>query len=382
MPDKLSVKKWMEKLVEQFDFDWAQQNAEALRSGQAQRSGQGPRELSEELATLLYIIDTYNKHLIDFEGYPVRKMREQLDDYAKELLNPADGNLDRVLFRFRQFLSGYRIAETAYLEKTFDEFRTIIWDLVDQLAEDLGEEQREDFEIRQSLDELKDAVESNSIETLRSQSRKFIDRYMEKQFKKEKRQSSRIKTIRKNLDQTRKQLIEANDKMRIDHLTQALNRKSFDESVAQYHSLVQASDQAVSLCLLDIDHFKRINDTFGHAVGDFVLVELVRSLKATFHRDADVLARIGGEEFAVILPDFQVQHAEKKAEEVLNKVRAEVFVHENREIRFTVSIGIAQLVKGESTESWIKRADQALYYSKTNGRNRATTAPAPLIRVA
>jgi diguanylate cyclase (GGDEF)-like protein len=373
-PDEIGVKKWVSKLIHQFDFEWSQK----AQAGE----GEIPHHMSEELASLLYLIDIFNKHLIEFDGYPVRKVREQLDAFAKELLQPDEDGLERVLFRFRQFISGYRIAETAYLQKTFDEFRTIIWDLVDQLAEDLGQEQREDFEIRKSLDELKDAVESNSIDVLRNQSRKFIDRYMEKQFKKEERHTSRMKTIRKNLEQTKKQLLEANDKMRTDHLTQALNRKSFDEYVQQYHKLVEISKAPVSLCLVDIDHFKRINDTFGHAVGDFVLVELVKTLKALFMRESDVLARIGGEEFAIILPDYQMEHAMKKAEEILNRVRAEVFVHEGREIRFTVSLGIAQLSFGETVESWIKRADQALYHSKNTGRNRATSAPPPLIRAA
>jgi diguanylate cyclase (GGDEF)-like protein len=372
------MKKWVSKLIHQFDFEWSQK----MEHGEAGGEG-APHHMSEELASLLYVIDIFNKHLIEFEGYPVRKVREQLDMFAKELLQPdEEEGLERVLFRLRQYLSGYRIAETSYLEKTFDEFRTIIWDLVDQLAEDLGQEQREDSEIRHSLDELKDAVESNSIDVLRNQSRKFIDRYMEKQFKKEQRHTTRMKSIRKNLEQTKKQLIEANDKARTDHLTQALNRKSFDEYIGQYHKLIQISNAPVSLCLVDIDHFKRINDSFGHAVGDFVLVELVKTLKKLFPRDSDVLARIGGEEFAIILPDYQSEHAVKKAEEVLSRVRAEVFVHENREIRFTVSVGIAQLVPGEPVESWIKRADDALYYSKNNGRNRLTLAPPPLIRAA
>lgn len=369
------MKKWMEKLIQQFDFDWSE-------SGDPEAGGVKIPGLSEDRATLLFIIDTFNKHLIEIDGHPVRKVRETLDEFAKELIAPKPKTLDRVLFRFRQFFSAYRIDETAYFQKTFEDFRTIIWDFVDQLAEDIGAEQKEDFEVQQSLNELKEAVESNSITVLKTQSRKFIDCYIEKQFKKDKRRSTRMKSIRKNLNKVKKQLGEASSAARMDHLTGAHNRKTFDEFCEQYAKLFAGSDQPVSLLLVDIDHFKRINDTYGHQVGDFVLKDLVKTMKGTFTRDSDMVARYGGEEFAVLLPDYQAQQAMQKAEELMAKVRAEAYVHEHHQIRFTVSIGIAQLTPGEDIASWVKRADMALYNSKNTGRNRATIAAAPLTRVA
>jgi diguanylate cyclase (GGDEF)-like protein len=367
-------RKWIDKLVEQFNFDWS--------DGNSKNSPDLSDAISEERATLLFMIDTLNKHLIDFDGHPVRKTRETLDEFAKELLNHPNQPLEKVLFRFRQWFSTYRIDEAAYLQKTFEDFRTIIWDFVDQLAEDISEDQKDDFEVRQSLDQLKEAVESNSIAELKKQSRHFIDNYIEKQFKKDKRRNTRLKSVRKNLNVVKKQLGEANNAARVDHLTNAFNRKTFDEYCEQHWKLFQASKQPVSMLLVDIDHFKRINDTYGHQVGDYVLKELVVTLKKMFPREADLLARIGGEEFAILLPDFAVEHAIKKAEEVLNKVRAEVYVHDNREIRFTVSLGIAQLCDGESRSAWIKRADLALYNSKNTGRNRYTAAPPTLTKVA
>ncbi|NJM09944.1 MAG: GGDEF domain-containing protein [Bdellovibrionaceae bacterium] len=366
------MKKWMEKLIQQFDFEWDKEGNDPTKIS----------KLGEDRATLLFLLDTYNKHLIEIEGHPVRKTREALDEFAKELISPKDKNSERVLFRLRQFFSAYRIDETTYFQKTFEDFRTIIWDFVDQLAEDVGQEQKDDFEIRQSLDELKEAVESNSIDDLKNRSRKFIDHYIEKQFKKDKRRSTRMKSIRKNLSKVKKQLGEASSAARTDHLTNAYNRKTFDEYCENFCKLLQASGQQVTVLLVDIDHFKRINDTYGHPVGDFVLKELVQSLKTVFNREADLVARIGGEEFAIILPDYNTDHAMKKAEELMAKLRAEAYVHEQHQIRFTVSIGIAQLANHEDVASWVKRADLALYHSKNTGRNRATVAPSPLTRVA
>ncbi len=371
------MKKWVEKLIEQFDFDLSSANG-----GKGPSEKLGPEGITDERATLLFIIDTFNKHLIDFDGHPVRKTREILDEFAKELLHSEHQPAEKVLFRFRQFFASYRIDESAYLQKTFEDFRSIIWDFVDQLADDICQEQKDDFEVSQNLQQLKDAVETNSIAELKNSSRRFIDSYVEKQFKKDKRKNNRMKSIRQNLNAVKKQLGEANNAIRVDHLTQAFNRKTFDEYTEQHWKLFQASQHPVSIMLVDIDHFKKINDTFGHQVGDFVLKELVGTLKTLFKRESDLLARIGGEEFAIILPDFKLDHAQAKAEEVLARVRSETYVHEDKKINFTVSIGIAQLCEQESREGWIKRADLALYNSKNTGRNKVTIAPANLTRVA
>lgn len=365
----------MEKLIEQFDFEWDKEGKTASAPGKVS-------SLGDDRATILFFLDTYNKHLMEIEGHPVRKTRETLDEYAKELISANDSESERILFRLRQFFSTYRLDETSYFQKTFEDFRTIIWDFVDQLAEDVNTEQKDDFEMRQSLDELKEAVESNSIDELKNRSRRFIDQYIEKQFKKDKRRSTRMKSMRKNLSKVKKQLGEANSAAQTDHLTSAHNRKSFDEYCGHFSRLLSASGQPVTLMLVDIDHFKKINDTFGHQIGDFVLQELVKTLKEQFNRESDVVARIGGEEFAILLPDYTIEQAKIKAEALLAKVRAETYVHEHHQIRFTVSIGLAQLSDKEEVASWIKRADLALYHSKNTGRNRATSAPAPMLHVA
>jgi diguanylate cyclase (GGDEF)-like protein len=358
------LKRWIHKLINQFNFEWEENPA----------SPDGPSPISEDRATLLYIIDTFNKHLLEVERHPVRKIREVLDDFARELILPDRPDQDKLLFRFRMFFASYRIDEYAYIQKTFDEFRSIIWDFVDQLSEDLSQEQLADNEISSSLENLREAVESNSIDMLKTQSRKFIDSYVEHQVRKDKRKSQRMHSIKKNLDSVRKQLLEANQTMRMDHLTGAYNRKSFDEQLKQYVKMQNVSPAPVTLLTLDIDHFKKVNDTFGHAVGDFALKECVKTLNKIFSRGNDFVARIGGEEFAVLLPDYGIDKAVQFAEQVLNQTRKDVFVHEGHELRFTVSMGIAQFQKGETPDQWLKRADEALYKSKQTGRNRYTVS--------
>lgn len=356
------MKQWVQKLVEQLQYD-------------SVSSGRESDDISEDRATLLFLIDVYNKHLFEIDAQPVRRVREYLDEFARELMNPDKTHSEKTLFRFRQFFSGYRVNEYTYIQKSFDDFRGILWDLIDQLGEDFRSEQVEDKEIGISLHSLKEAVEANSINDVKFKAREFIDTYVEHQSRRERRRSKRIKGIKKNLDVVKQQLNEANRSMRVDHLTEAYNRKSFDEKVKQEWQLHEIGKTPVTILTLDIDHFKKINDTYGHDVGDFILKECVGTLKSLFHRSTDFVARVGGEEFSVVLPDYALEHAVIKAEEALNRIRKEVYITGEHKLSFTVSMGIAQLLDGESVESWTKRADQALYSSKQNGRNRFTVAP-------
>ncbi len=365
------MKQWMQKLISQFDLDWSQS-----------KQGATPIEMNEEVATLLYIIDVYNKNLLDIDNHPVRKTRDILDEFAKELVQTEGTQYERVLFRFRQFFSSYRIDEYTYMVKSFDEFRNIIWDFVDQLSEDLNFERLADEEIKNHFELLKEAVEANSIDQLKTQSRVFIDSYVEHQVKKDRHRSDRLKSIKKNLDVMKKQLNDAQNSMRLDHLTKAFNRKSFDEQIRQQKSLHHLSKQPATLIVLDIDYFKRINDTYGHQTGDLILIECVRLLQEVFSRETDFVARIGGEEFAIILPDCHYDHALKKAEQAMDRIRGETYVVDDTKIKFTLSMGIAELVDGEPVEEWIKRADQALYHSKSTGRNKYTLADAPRSKTA
>lgn len=360
------MKQWMKKLVEQFEVD-----------GTKPTAAKPTEELSEEKATVLYIIDALNKNLFEVDGHPLRKTREHLDEFSKALLHGGKTNED-ILFRIRQFYSSYRISEFTYLQKTFEDFKHIIWEFADHLGDDLKFEQAREAQLKTKLDSLREAVESNSIDSLKKQSRDFINSYVDLQNKKVERRSKQVQSMKKNLDTVKKQLTEANEEARLDHLTKAHNRRSFDEQLKRLIRLYDLSGQHMTMLSLDIDHFKKINDCYGHDIGDFVLKEFVKIIKTVFHRDVDFVARVGGEEFSVIVPDYNSDAAAQKAEQLMTLIRKEVFVQDKLEIRFTVSIGIAQRSPQEAAEDWIKRADQALYQSKNTGRNKMTLAPSHL----
>lgn len=126
----------------------------------------------------------------------------------------------------------------------------------------------------------------------------------------------------------------------------------------------------LTLILLDIDHFKRVNDDYGHEAGDIALKRCANILTTIF-RKKDVVARIGGEEFAVILPDTTLNDAYDYAERVRKAVEDDAFEHESDIVRLTISAGVCQTVAGVTSLADIaKKADSSLYVAKNKGRNR------------
>lgn len=155
---------------------------------------------------------------------------------------------------------------------------------------------------------------------------------------------------------------------RTDGLTGLLNRRYWDEAVAAEFQRCKRTGRPVSLLMLDIDHFKAVNDAHGHLVGDEVIRAVARHLRSAL-RLQDLPGRYGGEEFGVVLPDTALEGAEVIAERVRRRIGDAVL--EKTGVRATVSIGIAALDPAEpSYADWISQADRALYAAKANGRNR------------
>lgn len=156
----------------------------------------------------------------------------------------------------------------------------------------------------------------------------------------------------------------------IDHLTKSFNRFKWDKDCRSEIERSKRTSSYLSLIFFDIDHFKRVNDTFGHDVGDTTLIDVVR-VASDVIRNVDSLYRIGGEEFAVLLPDTKIDDGVVLAE----RIRVAVENHEFDKIsKLTISIGVTWFQgESDSAEQFVKRADQGLYKSKENGRNNVTS---------
>ncbi|MCP5015343.1 MAG: GGDEF domain-containing protein [Ketobacter sp.] len=158
-----------------------------------------------------------------------------------------------------------------------------------------------------------------------------------------------------------------------DGLTGAGNRISLDSILSREVDQANRYGHPLSVLILDLDYFKHINDTFGHAVGDHVLRNIANAIKATC-RNADMTFRYGGEEFVVLLNKTDVAGAKIGAERVRRIIENLDICLGDASIPVTTSIGVASLCHGESREGLLKRADKALYGAKANGRNRVVVA--------
>ncbi|WP_028240972.1 sensor domain-containing diguanylate cyclase [Stutzerimonas azotifigens] len=174
----------------------------------------------------------------------------------------------------------------------------------------------------------------------------------------------------------RKRLQKANEELQwlssTDRLTGLFNRGHWEERLRQEHLRHSRYGGRAALVMFDIDHFKRINDTYGHQAGDRVIRTVADVMRAGM-RDTDVAGRYGGEEFALLLPDTDCRGAAMVAERLRQAVESLVVEYQEQDIRFTISLGVADLSLPTTTHAeLIERADAALYRSKSAGRNRVT----------
>ncbi len=182
----------------------------------------------------------------------------------------------------------------------------------------------------------------------------------------------KLNETRENLKTIQKQFEEAKTAALVDFLTGAPNRKALDDKFKQYSAEAVPGEKDMCLLLIDVDHFKKFNDKFGHVTGDEVLKFVSKKIKAIV-RGRDFFARYGGEEFAVLLPHTPLSGAVTVAENV-RKYFSETSIKSTSASvklgKITVSTGAACYRADESFEDLIHRADKALYYAKNNGRNQ------------
>lgn len=161
---------------------------------------------------------------------------------------------------------------------------------------------------------------------------------------------------------------------RIDVLTDVSNRRYFEEVAAHEFARARRYQQPLSVIMFDIDYFKKINDSFGHAAGDKVLKIVANVAKETV-REVDFVARIGGEEFAIVLPGVVAAQALVTAERLRESIAGQCLDYHERSVRFTASFGVAQIQKEDQLfEALLQRADQCMYAAKQAGRNQVKSA--------
>lgn len=184
-----------------------------------------------------------------------------------------------------------------------------------------------------------------------------------------KEMQSKINSLESETNIYKERLAEQRFKSLQDTLTKLPNRAAYDERIALEYNTFNRSNHDLCLVVVDIDHFKSVNDTFGHSAGDKTLQVLANALKKSV-RVTDFIARFGGEEFVIIMPNSNLKQITAPLEKIRKTIRAIPFKFKNKNLRITISIGASQFRTNDSIVEVFDRADAALYEAKNSGRDR------------
>jgi diguanylate cyclase len=190
------------------------------------------------------------------------------------------------------------------------------------------------------------------------------------------RSQAELQSLRVTVDQAHKEIArlegeleQASELVRHDPLTGTLNRKGLDEMLARETSRMRRRGSKLCLSLLDVDDFKRLNDSLGHLVGDAALKHLAAVIRENI-RPQDCAGRFGGEEFLILLPDSGLEDAMNAMRRLQRELTKRIFLHDNRKVLITFSAGVTEITPDESIQEAIDRADKAMYKAKHAGKNR------------
>ena len=271
----------------------------------------------------------------------------------------------------RRFFRARRKQEKTFVASRLRDFRTVIWEVVDGLRTIAHDGRSTEETIQKSLKDLETVVEGGSLHEVRKALSKSVSTIHDALAEQRKTFDAQIQTMGETLASLREDLQLTQRKAELDPLTQIHNRGAFDESLRRYLDLSSLSGQPMVLLMVDIDHFKALNDRHGHLAGDKMLVAVADCLVRTYPRKNDFVARYGGEEFAIVLYDVESRHSQRLVNNLLKRIRATRTVYNDTELRVTCSVGYTQARPSDSPSSLVDRADAALYRAKREGRDRA-----------
>ncbi len=310
----------------------------------------------------------------EFDGWArhavLASPRPGIDDPEAKGERPKDWN------GLGRFVRQHRRSEHDHVERSLKDLRQIIWTFIHSLGQALSEDRRTDGEVQTQLGSLRHAVDSNDTEALKREALTSIALIQSRIEHRKQREKGQIDKLSTQLDQLGQELVQVKEQLSVDSLTQVWNRAALDDHVNRVVSLGAVLGQPAILFMIDVDHFKWVNDKYGHPAGDEVLCKTAARLAHTFRRRGDFLARYGGDEFSAVILEDSLEIANTIGERLLYGVRELDIQVEGEEepVRVSVSVGAARLMRGEDAASWFDRADRALYQAKEMGRDRIAIA--------
>jgi diguanylate cyclase (GGDEF)-like protein len=354
--------------------------------------GEPPRDLTEKaLDAVTILVRLYGKHAFDTDRADASSIEASCDEWATRIslgaprptpnaeehadmgARNAVGALAAAGFRdwpgLISFIRDQRRAESEYVVRSMGSFRDAILCFAACLGKTIAAERASDAKLDERIVTLRRAIDTRDATRIVSEAEGVVDAVRGAMQERRQRELEEVRLLGEHVRELRAELSEARKKAEIDALTQLSNRAAFDAHVLHLASLGVLLGDAPWLVLVDLDHFKAVNDNYGHPAGDEVLRQVSHSLSRTFLRKGDFVSRYGGEEFAAVLLDTTGEQMIRLTERLLDSVRQLRVKHGPHEVQVTLSVGLAALRPGEAVSGWIARADAALYRAKREGRD-------------
>lgn len=317
----------------------------------------------------------------DVEGEKASAFRQRCDAWARHLLigaahpEGAHGEArERSGRDFRGLSRLVGVRRRAEIE-VVRRLRELVGQTAERIAKLCTDGEDGDQRLASSLSNLQEAAAKGDVSVLRAQVDRTV-KLAETIFDERRaRHAAELEAVGQHLTELRGELEQARHEASTDPLTQVYNRASLDRHLDAVVQLASFTDEPASLLMVDVDHFKRINDEHGHVIGDRALCGVADNIVRVASRRTDFVSRYGGEEFAVILADTPHRGAARVAERLVAIMnRGPIAIPDGPSLAVTVSVGVATLRPGECPQDWVRRADQALYAAKTGGRDRYVLA--------
>lgn len=363
------------------------QNGQDMMKGTTQSQTNGAAEVENDgqaIVSLGRVLRCLGRHSFALEERSEKEIEKEFEKWAMHVLMGApirDEEAEREEESFKRdwgelakFVNQHRLQEKKYVNRNLQDVRNVLWEFTNTMGRAIVEDQESDQQMIDYLVQLRSATEGGSFSEVKQALLSVVQGMNAVIDERKNRQQQRIERIGEKLRAVEQELGSARKQMALDPLTQLYNRGALDLQLERTASLSFFSETPACVFMVDIDHFKQINDTHGHPAGDAVIQQLANRLVSAFPRKTDFVARYGGDEFCVLLPGANLELCQRLGVRLLEDVSRKVFCYQEISIPVTVSVGLAELRPRDTVPTWLGRVDRALYRAKENGRNQLCIA--------
>lgn len=329
------------------------------------------------LDALAALLRAWGRNAFDLGDTGAAEITEAFEAWARHVLlatPPPDreewGSQERDWLGLDRFVSASRSAERDYVVENLRDLRQVVLIFTEVLGRSMAGDRKSDQKVMEQISRLREAARGDDVAALKSEASRSASLIEGAISVRVARYQSHIEKLSDRLENMSSELLETKERGALDPLTGLYNRAALDERLATVASFGKLVGEPAIVIMIDVDHFKWVNDRYGHQVGDDVLRRVARRLRQTLRRENDFIARYGGDEFIAIIHGPTQDQLADVAERIQFGVREVEASADGEKVRVSTSIGAARLLPADDVKSWLKRADEAMYRAKQAGRDR------------